>query len=77
MNPGFNHTKQCTFIRQTNAESLGVLNLIFAEIMVCKVKQFLASRKIETPLHITCKEGQPSNGDRQKCELCRFEHLKV
>ena len=70
MNPGFNHTKQCTFLRKINAESLRVLHLIFTEILVCKVKQFLTSRKIETPLHITCKEGQPNNGNGQKHGPC-------
>ena len=63
MNPGFNYTNQCNFLRQTNAESLRVLHLIFTEILVYKFKQFLASRKFETPLHITCNEGQPSNSD--------------
>ena len=63
MNPGFKHTNQCTFLRQTNAESLRVLQLTFADILVHKVEQFLASRKFETSLHTTFNEGQPSNGD--------------
>ena len=69
-NPGFNHTNQCTSLRQTNAESLRVLHIIFTEILVHKVKQFLAARKFETPLHTTCNEGQPSNDDGQKCGPC-------
>ena len=46
-----------------NAESLQSLHPIFAEILVHKVRQFLTSRKFETPLNITCNQGQPSNGN--------------
>ena len=63
MNPDFNHTSQCTSIMVINAESLRILHPIFTEILVQKVKQFLTSRKFETPLNTTCDQGQPSNGD--------------
>ena len=49
MNPGFNHGNQYTLSVQTNAESYKVLHPIFAEIIVCKVDQFLTLQKVETP----------------------------
>ena len=55
MNPGFNHSSQCTSIMVTNVESLRVLHLIFAEILVHNIKQFLTSWKFETPLN-TCNQ---------------------
>ena len=51
MNSGFNHTSQCTSIMVINAECLRALDPIFAEILVHKVKEFLDSLKVETPLH--------------------------
>ena len=59
MNPGFNHTSQCTSLRQTNAESLRILHLPFAEILAYKFKQFLTSQKFETPLHTHVMKASP------------------
>ena len=68
MNPRFNHTKQCIYRRQINAESLRILHLKIAEIFAGKVTQFLASRKIETPLNVTCKERPAQQW--QQAETC-------
>ena len=54
MNPGFNLTNQCTLPVQTITESYRVLHSKFAEILMCIGDQFLTSRKVETPLNITC-----------------------
>ena len=60
-------------LRQTNAESPRVPHLIFAEILVYKFKQFLASRMFETPLHTHVTKASPAMATDRNVDLVNLK----
>ena len=68
--PCFLYTNLFTFLVQTIAESYKLLHLVSAEILACKVDQFLASLKSLDSTGSTYRLHVACNGDREGHRPC-------